>query len=589
MTKKNIKILPEEVIGKIAAGEVVERPASVVKELVENAIDAGAGKIEVKFEKGGINVLEVSDDGCGMTLPEIKSALKRYATSKIRSFEDLEKIKTMGFRGEALPSIAAVSKMRVISKTEEEETASMIRVEGGSIEEVTPGAFSGGTSIKVEELFFNVPARKKFLKKSSTERKHVISVMEDFAISKPGISFKVLSEKGCVYDFIPSSIKERFIMVAGKKLSGYLLDIDFSNPYLKIKGYISKPQKNYANKSKIKVFVNDRPVFSPLINHAVGHAVRSFIPSGRYPACVLKIEIDPQYIDVNVHPAKREIKFINQQGVHQIISRVLSKRMENSPVAFEVEEKEDFERNKREIKQSRIEKSGIKRGGSFNRETFKEIDLSKAAKFTFSYTSEHNKDKHKIENPEEEIFPRFQWKNKYVVGEDSRGVVIIDQHTAWERINYERLSQQIDEGNVYKQGCLIPEVIEIEQSRAQELSDNLDLFRKYGLEIEEFGPGMFKVTAVPAVASGAREKVSDIVEEILETIYTKKEKAEINEDIIKTIACHSSVRAGDMQNLSEMREMTDRLIKCRVPHRCPHGRPVVIRFSEKELDSRFNR
>jgi len=585
-----IKVLPKDVVEKIAAGEVIERPVSVVKELVENALDAEATNIEINIAGGGTGFIEVADNGHGMSKDELKIAVQRHATSKISNFEDLGSLKTLGFRGEALPTIAAVSKFTIISKVSDSDEAVKYEIEGGREKTMEPAARPGGTTVRVEDLFFNISARKKFLKTEATEKRHITAYVEQAALARPDTAFKLISDGKEILNFIPSSERERFIAIAGKKLNDKIIEIDFKNPMIGIKGFITSPQVNFSSKNKIYIFVNSRPVFSPLVSHALARGYRSFIPSDRNPACVLNIEINPSLVDVNVHPAKKEVKFVNQQGIHEIVSKVIRSELEKTPAELDFtpfsEEKNTFTK---EFSKGR-KKSFITGApsGRVNDSIFKDIDLSKVTKFSFA--GPEKEEASEIEGSE--IIPHFQWKNKYVVGETAGGVVIIDQHTAWERINYEKLQKQMEENNIESQGNLIPEMLEMESSRAQLVSENTELFKKAGIHISEFGPNMFKVESVPAVYGRTASGPEDMIESILQLIENSgksPDTSELNDEIIKIIACRASVKSGDKMTMEEMREMVRLLGKCSVPHRCPHGRPVIIKLTEKELDGKFDR
>lgn len=587
-----IKLLKEDVIEKIAAGEVIERPASVLKELIENALDAKASRIEISFEGSGINLIEVSDNGIGMNSRELELAFKRHATSKIRSVDDLSNITTLGFRGEALPSIGAVAKVTVISSAKGSEEAHQYRVSGGKDSEVTAAARNAGTTVKAEDIFFNVPVRKKFLRSETTERKNIISVVESLALARPDVAFRLSSGGRKILDLVPETVKERFVNISGKKLGGKIIDFKFENPFIKLSGLLTGPELSFSNRNRIYTFMNRRPIYTPLTAHAVAQGYQSYIPQGRYPACVLNITVSPELVDVNVHPTKKEVKFINQHGVHEIISKVIRSELEKTPSIINME-----------IPREKTAGSGVSRGSgystgtvpSFRKQTdyLKDIDLRKLTEFSFR-GPEKDESNDRGDKPSGRILPRFQWKNKYIIAEDEDGILVIDQHTAWERINYEKLKSQIKNRSVESQGALIPEILELESSRAEVLSGKLELMKKYGIHIEEFGPNMFKITAVTSIAGRAKSdrEVIDMIENII-SLFVEQEKVpaldDLNDTIIKIIACRSSIKAGDSMNDEEVRSMISMLNKCAVPHRCPHGRPVIMRITESELDSKFSR
>ncbi|NLB34437.1 MAG: DNA mismatch repair endonuclease MutL [Elusimicrobia bacterium] len=580
-----IRLLSQEVSEKIAAGEVIERPSSIVKELLENSLDAGAKKIDILFEEGGSRIIEVSDDGSGMTKDELPLAVRRHATSKISSFEDLDRIMSMGFRGEALPSIAAVSRMKIISRATGAEEAYELKMEGPGEAEIYPAARASGTLVRVEDLFFNLPARRKFLKTPNTERKHIMDFVKEIAIIRPDIYLKVMSSGRVLADHSPSSTKERFIAAEGKKLYDKLLEIDFENPYIRLEGYISHPEISFANRNKMHIYVNSRPVSSSLAQHAIATAYREFIPPGRFPAILLNIIIKPSLIDINIHPSKREVKFIDQQGVYQIIRKYLTQVLEGSSMVFNLPFKESTE-----SKDSLA--SSHKGSGSAIGYSRSPIEVDSSAEF-----KELEVKKSPIpslrEESTEEVFGitlRFQWNKKYVVGEDEEGILIIDQHTAWERINYEKIKKDFESGHVPSQGSLFPEIFEPGRDRANLVLDNLPLFQRLGFEIEEFGPDIFRITAFPSsVIVGQELQATEDILDLLEEGGKSPDKTSLNEDLIKSLACRSSVMAGERLSFDEMRLMITELMNCQIPHRCPHGRPVIIRISESDMDKKFGR
>ncbi|MBN2408070.1 MAG: DNA mismatch repair endonuclease MutL [Elusimicrobia bacterium] len=594
---KKIRLLEKDVIEKIAAGEVIQRPASVIKELVENSLDAGAERIHIEFEGGGVNRMEVSDDGEGIPAGDLAVAVQRHATSKITSVDDLSTIKSMGFRGEALPSIAAVSRFTITSRTSDTPAASRLTVAGGKAGGITDAPRGTGTTVRTEDLFYNVPARKKFLKSDTTERQQIVTAVEALALSRPDVGFTLVSGGKKIIDAPASDMKERAEKILGKKCAGSLIDIDFKNPYLRLEGCITRPEIDFPSNRKMFLFVNRRPVSSAVLNHAVKTGCQDFIQANRYPACILNIDINPELVDVNVHPAKKEVRFVNQQGIHEIVSKVIKARLGSmSPV-------EEFVLGtKRQQMSGAAGTAGTARplSGAYLKtpgrrdegiEHLAGIDMRELARFTFQGPG---REEEHAAKPEGHIYARFQWKDKYIIGEDDDGILVIDQHTAWERINYEMLLEQFKQNKIEVQNLLITEVFEVEPSLTEVLSKNLSLLRSFGLYLEEFGPNTFKITAMPVFSGRMNnlQKVNDMIDEIVEAIRNagKGPAAEdLNDELIKIIACRSSVKAGDRLSYEEVEAMINRLNKCSLPHRCPHGRPVIIRITEKELDSKFLR
>ncbi|MDA3792612.1 MAG: DNA mismatch repair endonuclease MutL [Elusimicrobia bacterium] len=595
-----IKVMPKEVIERIAAGEVVQRPASVIKELVENSIDAGATRIDITFTDGGINYMEVSDNGSGIPKGEIPVALKRHATSKITSADDLNKIRTMGFRGEALPSVAAVSRLTVITSPQNGDGAGdayRYTVKGGTSGDIEPAARGEGTTVKVEELFFNVPARKKFLKTVNTEKRHIIKTVKSLALSRTDIAFSLNEERNNIFKYTASNLKERFVAINGKKLWDKLIKVDFENPFLKVSGYMTKPELFYSNKNKINFMVNDRPVYSPLIFHALMQGYRSYIPPNKYPSSVLNLEIKPAAVDVNVHPAKKEVRFVNQQGIHKIISTVMKNILQNTSAVLEIEVPE--KNTNFNLKSSKARRGFFKgrKGRPAELTSFRNIDPVEATKFTISSFDEGSSKSRRIgeaARPAGRIIPRFQLLKKYIVGEDLNGLLLIDQHTAWERINFEKLQKQYSDDTINSQRDMFPEVMELEPGETELLKENTGLLKRFGIEIENFGPGTFKIVATPVIAGrdkGGKETIG-MIEEIIDLLDKSSvvpDSRDLSDKIIETIACRKSIKAGDSMDEKEINNMIKQLMRCRIPHRCPHGRPVIVRISEDELDKRFDR
>lgn len=589
-----IKILSDTMIDKIAAGEVVERPASIIKELLENSLDAGAKRIEVVFKGDGTRFIEVSDDGIGMEKDDLCNAFKRHATSKIENIDDLLNVQTLGFRGEALPSIAAVSKVTVLSKTSGSDNAHKYYISSENQGRIEVAARPPGTTITISDVFYNMPARKKFLKSEVTERKNIISTVESLALSRPDIRFVLKSDDKTVFDLSTGNLKERFCGILGKKISDKLLELEFSNMFVNISGYITDPAVNFVGRKKMYIFVNNRPVYSPLILHAVSEGFGTAIPAGRYPSCIINIILKQELVDVNVHPTKREVKFINQQAIHKIISRAVSNRLSGATPKLD-----DTVVSFKESGRSNIPASSVHHTAKVFTAQEKQtdylgnLDLSKVTEFSFAARKE-SKQTESDRKVIGRIIPRFQWKNKYVIAEDDEGLIIIDQHTAWERINYEKLHQQFKDDSVISQGTLIPEVIELKHSQSELLSQNIQLLKKFGIHLEEFGPNTFKITAVTSIAGRVRNDSDsvDLIEEILGVLEEEKTLPgtdKMIDGIIKTIACRASIKAGDPISDDEVNNMVILLNKCRNPNRCPHGRPVIMRLDETEIDKKFQR
>ncbi|MFH1387105.1 MAG: DNA mismatch repair endonuclease MutL [bacterium] len=546
----SIKVLSSDLINKIAAGEVIERPASVVKELVENSIDAGATQIVVEIGEAGKKLIRVADNGCGLTEAEIKLALQRHSTSKISSYDDLFNIHTLGFRGEALPSIDSVSRMKI-----------------------TPNPAKGLT-VEVKDLFYNTPARKKFLKANSTETGHIGEVVAKSSLSNPQIAFKFISDgKTLINTPGTGKLSDAILAIYGCELAKELVEVAFDFPAGKVYGFVSRPTISRIDKNYETFFVNKRYVRNFLLNRALEEAYRTLIPGNRYPAAVLFIEIDPARVDVNVHPAKREVKFVKNQEVMDAVRGSVSKALEARGEGIGSRTERESER--------------LPEFPSFVPDTlpnFHGLGLSNLS-FPPSFSE-------LLPTPYP-LSPIHQFKLTYIVATDGEELVLIDQHAAHERILYDRLSNQElgDRGEgVESQFLLVPETLEFNVNEAGMLKDNLDYLKKIGFDIEEFGNNSFILRAVPAVASklSVMQFIQDIAAELGE--IGKSVQIEVKQERIrKYLACHSAIKAGDKLDQTEINQLIKDLFATQNPLTCPHGRPTMVRLSEAELAKRFGR
>ena len=548
MTTSLIKILPADLVNKIAAGEVIERPASVVKELVENSIDAGATQIIVEIQSAGKKLMKVSDNGLGMTEDEIKLSLQRHSTSKLNSLDDLFNIKTLGFRGEALPSIASVSNMKI-----------------------EPNPAGAGLTVTVKDLFHNTPARKKFLKADSTETGHIGDVIAKYVLANPQIAFRFTSDgKPLISSAGSGRLADAILSIYGPALIKELIAVEHDFAHGRVRGFISRPTISRLDKNYETFFVNGRYIKNFLLNRALEEAYRTLIPSARYPVAVLFVEIDPARVDVNVHPTKREVKFVNNQEVMDGIRE--GARQALGAVGDLASEGE-----------ARAE------AGSWHNE-FRPFDQLPMSNFSADSQAQ-------ILTPDFEgfqvttnqpLFPIYQYRLTYIVATDGEAIVLIDQHAAHERILYDQLSRQAE--TVSRQALLIPETIELSAGEAVLLKSNLDYLQTLGFDLEEFGGSSFILRAVPAVSAkvAARQLLLDIIADL----QTEGKSVQIEvrrENIRKYVACHSAIKAGDKLIQTEMDRLICDLFATDNPLTCPHGRPTMVRLTEAELAKRFGR
>lgn len=576
MTEPRIKILPEDLINKIAAGEVVERPASVVKELIENSIDAGATKITVEIQNAGRKLIRVSDNGCGMTKEELSLAIQRHSTAKISKLDDLFNIQTLGFRGEALPSIASVSNLEVRSRVMGEEAGmeagmeagSQLKIEGGKEIKTEDIGCPPGTTITIKDLFFNTPARKKFLKSPATEMGHIGNIVSKYTMAFPQIAFELISDgKPLLSSPGSGNLKDAVMAVYGVDLLKQLTETEFNFNHGKVYGLISRPTLSRIDKTYENFYVNGRYVRNFLLNRALEEAYRTLIPNNRYPVAVLFIEIDRKQVDVNVHPTKREVKFVKTQEVMDAVRSAVSKTLQNvqGPTS-NVAGARDFGLDK-EWKPGMADVLFDVQGPMSN-VAIEEVSFEVSAV--------------------QPLIPIYQYKDTYIICTDGEDLVLIDQHAAHERILYDQLSHELQVAG--HQSLLIPETIELTTKEMVVLQDNIGYLKSLGFDLEEFGNNSFILRSVPAIATKAPPKqlLTDIISEIQN--LGKSAQMDIKqENIRKLIACHSAIKAGDKLTAQEMNQLIKDLYTTENPLTCPHGRPTMFRITEEELKKRFGR
>jgi DNA mismatch repair protein MutL len=604
MDKQNkIRILNEDLISKIAAGEIIERPASVVKELVENAIDAGSTRIEVEIRDGGRELIRVTDNGIGMSADDARLAFSRHATSKLSKEEDLYSIMTLGFRGEALPSIGAIARVELATRRWSDESGAIVRFEAGSLVDVSPVGIPPGTTITVRHLFYNVPARLKFLKSSRTEAKACVSMVSNLALAHPEIAFQMVKDDEKVLITNGSGhLPDAIMGVYGTSIVKDLVEFNFGREDIRIRGYISRPESARKNRSYQVFFVNGRYFQSGLIRSALDKGFEGYVPRGRFPVAVLDIRIDPSNVDVNVHPAKMEIKFRDEQAVFQAVM-LACKRTLGRLSPFTVQDKvSDYSES--------LEEEQIQ--ASFD--LFKVLPVERRMMHKYSETyqeREHIREKFYDNDPMKEVFSvgssEFvketgeygetdvglreysiigQMHFTYILVQVEDGLLIIDQHAAHERIVYEMLSREEDV--VESQVLLVPEVIELDRDAFQLMEETMALFTQAGFEIEVFGSNTFMLRAMPAYlqAYNPQTVIKDILDELVEA---GKDSDVLKKRLNIVISCKTAVKAGDTLNMQEMEELVSRYFNLSDVYTCPHGRPVAIRMTLKDLEKRFFR
>lgn len=614
-----IRILDEQLANQIAAGEVVERPASVVKELVENALDADAGRITVETKAGGKSLISVTDDGYGMNRDDLLMALESHATSKIKHSDDLFAIRTMGFRGEAVPAIASVSRMKISSREKGAISGYEVIAEGGDVKKILEAGLPLGTSFEIKALFYNTPARRRFLKSASVEMSHVTDTIMRLAIPRSDVFFEYIDSGNTILRAPASAdLTGRIAALLGKEIARSMIRVRGEYDHFSISGFAGSPQILRSGARQIYFFVNKRFVRDKLVFAALRKAYEGHIPKGRYPAVVLFLEIDPAFVDVNVHPAKLEIRFrkgpkvydgivdavqaglLERFGVSRpqsvfdpvpgnLLNRSGSKRYTREPHDNKVPA--DTYRNENQTSHYSGESEHHTPSVSFARanDLFETDKLHRATK---AVEVEIDDEPKPGSGPYSSLEIVGQFLDGYIVCQNNEApgsMVIIDQHAAHERILFEKLSADYYNSTVSVQALLLPITLEPAHSDAGALESVLPELKKGGIEIEPFGTGTFRITATPAVLGDGQVKqlVMDCIERVKETGRAGLEG--FADELLALLACHSAVRAGQSLTVQQMREILKGLDRCRMPGSCPHGRPTTKELPLGDIERFFGR
>jgi DNA mismatch repair protein MutL len=576
----NVMVLPENVVNKIAAGEVVERPASVVKELVENAIDAGATDISVELLKGGKSVIRVRDNGCGMGSEDARRALQRHSTSKIAEASDLFCISTMGFRGEALPSIAAISHLEITTKEKGATAGTRIVATGGRIEEVRECGAPDGTEVVVHDLFFNTPVRRKFLLTKRAELSRIASVITWHALARPAIGFSLISDGQEVLKVPPvKTLLDRLSSLFGTETTRRLVPLEMEKDGVSLAGFISKPELTRGNRTGQYFFINARPVRDKILSFAVFDAYVGVLPSKRHPVVFLFLQIEPHEVDVNVHPTKREVRFRNAYMVQDFLRGALRDTLATVDLSTEME----LASRESVMREPRTTYTTRKRGGVTERVPGKEVSQEPLPWETEGVPVE--------ERPvERELHALGQMRNLYILCEGPEGLAIIDQHAAHERILFEKLMRLYKEESSEVQGLLAPVVVNLTASEFVLASDYLKMFRALGIMVEKFGKNALKIDGLPSCLGGidAEALVRDMIGELAGEAKGNALDEEVAE-LVAGKACHSAVKKRDVLKNAELQGLVDDLFRCANPYACPHGRPTIVKITAEELDKKFKR
>lgn len=586
-----IRLLPDTLVNQIAAGEVVERPSSVVKELVENALDAGARRVDVELEEGGIRLIRIRDDGSGMAPEDLALAVSRHATSKIASLEDLEQVATLGFRGEALPSIASVSRFAISSRTAGQEHGSRLEIEGGKAAPLRPQAHPVGTSIEVRDLFFNVPARRKFLRAERTELGHVEEWLRSLALARPELDLRLSHNGRASRQYRPLAAEAdalaRVAEALGEQFTQNCLRIEDSAAGLRLHGWVSLPTASRSSADQQYFYVNGRAVRDRTVAHAVRQAYADVLFHGRHPAFVLFLEIDPRRVDVNVHPAKQEVRFRDGRLVHEFVYRTLHQALAGTRAGAAAA-------------------PAPAGSASFATHTWAppQEALSLPVRDTLAaYSMLYRDPGAGATSGQPEAMPAVddrqspplgfalaQLHGVFILAENAEGLVLVDMHAAHERITYERLKEAQDGSGIRSQALLVPVTLAVAEREADLAEQQADALAALGFELRRAGPQALSVRAVPALLADedARSLVLDVLDDLREHGDSRVLEQARNE-LLSTLACHTSVRANRRLGIAEMNALLRDMEATERSGQCNHGRPTWVQLSKAELDRLFLR
>lgn len=607
-----IRQLPETLINQIAAGEVIERPSAAVKELVENSIDAGATKIQVTIQNGGKNAIIIEDNGMGMSAEDLELAVERHATSKLLD-NDLTNISSLGFRGEALPSIGAVSRMSIKTHDRQSGNAFEIKIEGGNKSKVTPTSHPQGTTIEVRDLFYATPARLKFLKTDRSETMQVKDVIERLAMAYPDIAFSLIEDgskklslhahqNDNLMDDSNSSRLKRLGDIMGRSFMDNAIQISSERDNIFLSGFVGVPTFNRGTSSHQFLFVNGRPVKDKLLVGAVRGAYADFLARDRHPYLALFLDLPPEELDVNVHPAKTEVRFRDATAIRGMIVGTLKRALEqNGHKASTTVAEQTFSTFMQNQQRATSFSSGNSGNGGYAYRPSTNGLFQDTQQHQNTFSGSLNAPSARFETvqneniQQENNFPmgiaRAQLHENYIVAQTSDGLVIVDQHAAHERLVYERMKKQLSETGIKQQGLLVPEIVELESNHAALLLERKDEFEQMGLTIDAFGEDAIVVRAVPALLGNkvnVQSLVQDLVDEILsfDEAHSLKEKIE---EVCSTMACHGSVRSGRRLSQEEMNALLRQMEETPHSGQCNHGRPTYVKLHLADIEKLFGR
>ena len=605
-SKSRVRILPDDLASQIAAGEVVERPMSVVKELVENSIDAGSTRILIEIEQGGKKLIRVTDNGSGLSLEDAELSFLRHATSKISSSSDLEKIVSLGFRGEALPSIASVSKVRMTTSADEHLGGVIISIEGGGSAQAKETSCPHGTTIEVSQLFYNTPARKKFLKGDGTESSHITQVVTQHALAHPQIHFTLINNGRKVIDVLPTDQHlYRIAELFGAELAKELVQVDTEYGDYRLEGFISSPVYTRSSRSAQYCYVNQRFVRDKVILHSTQQGYSHLLPKGQHPAIYLFLSMDPKLFDVNVHPAKAEVRFAFQQEVHRFVSGSVKDSLSGSK-KLSLPSMDQSENRFHATSQSRTDHR-VGPASNYS-EAQSSARLSSAMELIYKNSAACSVDLEstRLRSPQVEIFhekpsavsnliysefePLGQLDRSFILMQGKPGILVVDQHIAHERVLYDRFKKAAKNKKIEVQQLLFPLTMEYSPSEVELLVRHQDSLSELGLELELFGKNEFLLRTVPAILKNNDKE--EIMREIVDMLPTQKHEEALHEkfeEILIMMSCRNAIKVNMSLNLDQIRKLISDLQETEMPYTCPHGRPIALLYDIDSILKKFLR
>lgn len=610
-----IQLLPDSVANQIAAGEVVQRPASAVKELLENAIDAGADKIQLIVKDAGKALIQVIDNGCGMSLTDARMCFERHATSKVRKAEDLFTIRTMGFRGEAMASIAAIAQVEMKTKRHEDEVGTLIQIEGASFVKQEPIGTSNGTSIAIKNLFYNTPARRNFLKSNAAEMRHIIDEFQRVALAKPHIAFSLHHDGLEIYRLPAAALKQRIVHLLGNNYNERLIPVEEETTIINLKGYIGKPEFAKKTRGEQFFFVNERFIKDAYLNHAVNKAYQELLPNDNFPLYVLFIDIDPAKIDVNVHPTKTEIKYLDERSIYAIIHSAVKRSLGkfNISPTIDFDQETGFNNMITPKAHEDIVPPSISFNPNFN--PFSQTETpTKAPSYSSgrgtsmapskNWGSLYEISNHQlpeqaslaIESKKDDEFETMQKQfmqlhNRYIVSQIKSGVMIIDQQAAHERILYERFLLHLEDRKGASQQSLFPQTVTLSPNDYELAKSLLDDIKSLGFEVREFGKNTLVIEGIPVDLGSKSINETQLFEHLIEGFKNSQQELKLDkrDALARSMAKNSAIKAGAKLEQQEMNALIEELFACKTPNFGINGKLVVQTISLSEIAQKFDR